>query len=146
MSNGTDAEFVFGEDSRIERNLAPIGKRITAFETDAGRASAAIKSLETSLGRDTEAIGQTHFEFLGKDMIGRTMSKRVALVNFAKIKMPWRQHIRSCKRGKARARKSTGRAISAANIIPGDDHAFGDRRLAAARIRKGNKSENRACD
>jgi len=94
MSNRADAEFVLGEECWIERNLAPISQRITTFQAYAGSASSSIKSLEICLGRDAKAIGQAHFNFLGEEMIGRAMAKDVALVDFAKVKRPWRQDIR----------------------------------------------------
>src|SRR5204862_200900 len=97
------------------------GKRVSGFDAGAGRTAPAIKSFEARFDRDTEAIRQSHFYFLGEEMIWRTMPKSVALIYSTKIKRPWRQDIGGREWRESGAGKSAGSAISAANIIAGDN-------------------------
>ena len=86
MSNRANTEFVFGEDSRVERNLVPICQRPARFQTDCLRAAATIKSFESRFRRDVKAIGQTHLDLLSEKMIRRPMAEPLALIKFTEEK------------------------------------------------------------
>ena len=88
MSNRSHTEFVFGEYGRIERNLVPISKRPSRFQTHGLHAATAIKSFQLCFGRDVKTVGQTKFDFLGEKIIGRPMAKSLALKKFSKEECP----------------------------------------------------------
>ena len=83
MSNGADAEFVFGEDCRIERNFVPIRKSPSCFQAHRLRAAASIEPFELRFGRYVKAIGQTHFYLLGEKIIGWSVAESLAFEKFA---------------------------------------------------------------
>ena len=93
MSNRADTEFVFGKYCRVERNLVPISKSPSCFQTHCLRAAAAIKSFELRFRRYVETIGQTHFHLLSEKIIGRSVAESLALEKFAEEKCPWGQHV-----------------------------------------------------
>src|SRR5205807_10513860 len=93
MSNRADPKFVFGEKCRIERNLIPISKSPSCFQTHCLRAAAAIKPFELRFGRYVETIWQPHFDLLSKEMIGRPVPESLSFIQFAEEKRPWRQYI-----------------------------------------------------
>src|SRR5436309_4086610 len=132
MSNSADAEFVFGEECWIKRNLVPISKSPSRFQTHCLRAAATIKSFELSFRGDSETIGQTHFDLLSEEIIGRPMTEPLALENLAKEKCPRRQYISLRCVGKTAARKSGRRAVGARYFLGRDDD-----RLLCCRLREG---------
>ena len=79
MSNGADAEFVFGKNCRVERNFIPISKRPSCFQTHRLRTAATIEPFELRFRRYVKAIGQTHFYLLGEKIIGWPMAEPLAL-------------------------------------------------------------------
>src|SRR5207253_6922547 len=81
VTNHADTEFVFGEECWIERNLVPIGKSPSCFQTHRPRATTAIESFELCFRCNAEAIGQTHFDFLSETVIGRSMAEPLAIEN-----------------------------------------------------------------
>ena len=154
MSNGADAEFVFGEDCRIERNLVPISKGPSCFETHRLHAATAIKSFELCFGRDVKTIRQTHFDLLGEKIIGRSVAESLALKKFAEEECPWRQHIGIYYVGETAARKLGWRAVCAGHFLVREEDwslASDDDRLlccclSEGRMIIGSQYETRACD
>ena len=112
MSNRADAEFVFGEDCWIERNLVPISKSPSCFQTHRLRAAAAIEPFELRFRRYVKTIGQTHFYLLGEKIIGRSVAEALALKKFAEEECPWRQHVGIYCVGETAARKLGRRAVA----------------------------------
>ena len=86
VSNRAHAEFVFGENRRIERNLVPISKSPARFQTHCLRAAAAIKSLKLCFGRYVETIWQPHLDLLSEEMIRRPVAESLSLIQFAEEK------------------------------------------------------------
>ena len=125
MSNGADTEFVFGEDCRIERNLVPISKGPSRFETHAPRAAAAIESFELRFRRYVKTIGQTHFYLLGEQIIGRSVAKSLTLKKFAEEECPWRQHVGIYCVGETAARKLGRRTVRAGHFFVRAGHFRG---------------------
>ncbi len=105
VSNRADAEFVFGEECWIERNLVPISKSPSRFQTHCLRAAATIESFELRFRRYVKTIGQTHFDLLGEKIIRRPVAEALALKKFAEEKCPWRQHVGIYGVGETAARK-----------------------------------------
>src|SRR6266487_1849053 len=89
VSNSADTEFVFGEECWIERDLVPISKSPSCFETHCLRAATTIKSFELCFRGNPKTIGQTHFDLLSEKVIGRPMTEPLALVNLSEEKGPW---------------------------------------------------------
>src|SRR5207248_2296545 len=50
MANGADPKLVLGEKRRVQRNLVPISERVTSFEANCLKSSAAIESFQLGLG------------------------------------------------------------------------------------------------
>jgi hypothetical protein len=111
VSNRADAEFVFGEDSWVERNLVPISKSPSCFQTHRLHAATPIKSFQLRFRRDVKTIRQTHFDLLGEQIIRRSMAEPLTLKKFAEEKRPWRQHIGIYRIGKTAARKHRWRTV-----------------------------------
>ena len=111
MSNRADAEFVFGEYCRIERNLVPISKSPSCFQTHCLRAATTIKSFQLCFRRYVKTIGQTHFDLLSEKIIGRSVAEPLTLKKFAEEKCPWRQHVGIYCIGKTAARKLGWRTV-----------------------------------
>src|SRR5213078_2928862 len=86
MSNRADPKFVFGEKCRIERNLIPISKSPSCFQTHCLRAAAAIKSLKLCFGSYVETTGQSHLDLLSEEMIRRPVAESLSLIQFAEEK------------------------------------------------------------
>src|SRR4051794_31669308 len=139
VANRADPELVFGEDGGVQRNLAPISEGVAAFYADGLHSATTVKAFELSFGGDTKAVGQAHFNLLAEEMIRKAVPSNVALIDFAKVKMPRRQDVGGRGRRKAAARKSPGRAVSAVHVVhvvAGDDDGL-FRRLAADRSGRG---------
>src|SRR4029077_746750 len=107
-----DTEFVFGEESWVERNLVPISQSPSRFQAHCLDAATAIKSFQLCFGRDVKTIRQTHFDLLSEQIIGWSMTDPPSLKKFAEEKRPWRQHVGIYRIGKTAARKGGRRAIS----------------------------------
>src|SRR5437868_12762731 len=138
MTDRPNPEFVFDKNGWIERNFSPIGERITAFQAHRLKAAAAVEAFELGLRRDPKAAGETHFHFLGEEVIRRTVLERVPFVDFTEVKLPWRQHVGGCQRRETRAGEPARGAVSTANVIAGNDNDFlGAGDLAANRFVSG---------
>src|SRR6476660_1273344 len=88
------SEFILPEYGWVEWDLSPISKSVSRFHADGGRSAVTVESLELAFGRDAEPVRQSHFHFLGEEIIGRAVVKNVALVNCVKSKSPGWQDIR----------------------------------------------------
>src|SRR6266566_4392317 len=121
VSNSADTEFVFGEECWIERDLVPISKSPSCFQTYRPRATTTVESFELCFRGNPKAIGQSHFDLLSEKMIGRPMAKPLALVNLSEEKCPWRQYIGLRCVGKTAAGKSGWRTVSAWHFFTGHD-------------------------
>ena len=108
VSNSADTEFVFREESWIERNLVPISKSPSCFQTHCLHAATAIKSFQLCFGRYVKTIGQTHFDLLSEKIIWRSVAESLTLKKFAEEKRPWWQHVGIYCIGKTAARKPGG--------------------------------------
>jgi hypothetical protein len=86
VPNSADAEFVFGEERWVKRNLIPISKSPACFKAYCLRATATIKSFELCFGRYVKTIRQTHFNFLSEKMIGRPVAESLTLIKLAEEK------------------------------------------------------------
>src|SRR5205085_8498322 len=98
-------------------NLVPISQGITRFNARARRPATTVEPFKAGFHGHTEPVRQSHFDFLGKQMIRRPMPKSVPLIYSTQVERPRREHISSCERGEARTRKSPRRPISAADIV-----------------------------
>ena len=146
MSNRADAEFVFGEDCRIERNLVPISKSPSRFQTHCPRAAAAIEPFELRFRRYVETKGQTHFYLLGEKIIGRSVAEALALKKFAEEECPWRQHVGIYCVGETAARKLGWRTVRAGHFFARAGHFRGrdnDRSLSCCLRRRRNDSRQK---
>ena len=81
MENVPDANFVFGEDRRVQRNLVPIRKCIPAFNAECRSLSIAIEMLDIAFNGNIEAIRQTHFTLQGPVIIRRTIMHIIEFIN-----------------------------------------------------------------
>jgi hypothetical protein len=142
MSDRADAELIFRKNGRVQRDFSPIGKGIAAFHANGLHSAATIEPFELPLDRDSKAMGQPHFDFLGEKIVRKAMTKNVAFVNLAEIEMPRRQNVSRRGRRKARSGKSTGSAISAVDIISCHDD-LGSRVLGANGLTECEKSQTR---
>src|SRR5437870_3423082 len=124
VTNRADTEFVFGEECWIERNLVPIRKSPSCFQTHCLRAATAIKSFELCFGGNPKTIGQTHFDLLGETVIGRPMAEPLALENLSEEKCPWWQYIGLRRVGKAAARKSWRRTVGGRHFLACNDNGL----------------------
>ena len=122
MTNCADAELIFRKESRVQRNLVPIGQRPSAFETDGLEARTAVETLGLDFCRQAEPIRQPHLNLLREKVVGRTIAE-ITLVNCPEEKCPWRQNVRRSGRRCTRARKPRRRTIRAWDFLPGDDDA-----------------------
>src|SRR6266487_5641907 len=121
VSNSADTEFVFGEECWIERDLVPISKSPSCFETHRLRTATTIKSFELCFRGNPKTIGQTDFDLLSEEVIGRPVTEPLALVNLSEEKCPWWQYIGSRCVGETAAGKSGRRAVSGRHFLAGDD-------------------------
>ena len=124
MANGADAKLVLSEQSWVQRNLVPISEGVTAFEADRLKPAATIEPLQFCFGRETKPVRQTHLYFLGEEMVGEIVTEGVALIDCPKIKCPRREDISTGGRRETRTREPARSAISAGDIVPGDDDTF----------------------
>src|SRR6266550_744813 len=136
VSNSADTEFVFGEECWIERNLVPISKSPSCFQTYRPRATTTVESFELCFRGNAKTVGQAHLDLLSEEVIGRPMAEPLALVNFSEEKRPWRQDIGLRCVGKTAAGKSGWRTVSAWHFFTGDDDLLlGNSGLRAGRAR-----------
>jgi hypothetical protein len=124
VSNGADAEFILGEECRIQGDLIPISKRPSRFQTDCLRAAAAIEPFELRFGCYVDTPGKTHLDLLSEKMIRRAVAKPLTFIKFAEEKCPWRQHVCIHRVGKTAARKSRRRAVRAWHFLACDDNCL----------------------
>src|SRR5438552_1415974 len=148
MTNRADTEFVFCKECWIERNLVPIGKSPSCFQTHRLRAATAIKSFELCFSGNPKTIGQTHFDLLGETVIGRPMAEPLALKNLAEEKCPWRQYVSIRQVGEPAARKSRRRAVGTGHFLAAHDDLLlgGNSRLRADRLVASKKKQASACN
>ena len=125
VSNRADAEFVFCEKCWIERNLVPISKSPSCFQTHCSRAAATIEPFELRFRRYVKTIGQTHFDLLGEKIIGRSVAEALTLKKFAEEECPWRQHVGIYCVGETAARKLGWRAVRAGHFFVRAGHCPG---------------------
>src|SRR5258708_28168967 len=100
------AKFVFGKQCRVQWNLVPIGERVARFDAETLVLKIAVKALLTELESDSEAMWQSHFDFFSEEMVRRSVTERVAFINYPSVNAARRQHIRISQIGKTAARKS----------------------------------------
>src|SRR5437773_7780936 len=147
VSNSADTEFVFGEECWIKRNLVPISKSPSCFQTHCLCAATTIKSFELCFRGNPKTIGQTHFDLLSEKIIGRPVAEPLALKNLAEEKCPWRQNVGPRCVEKPAARKSWRRAVGTGHFLAAhDDLLLGNSRLRADRLVASKKKQASACD
>src|SRR5262249_20620796 len=117
VSNGADAKFVFGENRRVQRNLVPISKSPSRFETHGLRATTAIKSFPLRFRRYVETPGQTHFDLLSEKMIRWSVPKSLSFIQFAEEECPRGQHVGIYCVGKTATRIRRRRAVGAGDFF-----------------------------
>src|SRR5260370_24179879 len=81
VQDATGVEFVFGKQRRIQWDLVPIGERIPRFDAEALVLEITIKAFLIDFESEPEAIRQSDFDFFSEEMIRRSMTERVALIN-----------------------------------------------------------------
>jgi hypothetical protein len=87
------AELVFGKQGRVKRDLAPIGKSVARFDTEALVLEITVKTFLAHFERNAEAIRQADFNFFGEEMIGRSVPERVAFVDEAGVNCAGWKHV-----------------------------------------------------
>src|SRR5207302_3205300 len=111
--NPPGAKFVFGKQCRVQWNLVPVGERIARFHAKALVLKVAVESFLGDFECNAKTIRQAHFDFFSEEMVRRSVTECVPLVNDSGINRAWRQHIRVSQIRKTAARKSRRRTISA---------------------------------
>src|SRR6478672_2313297 len=93
MEDVTDAEFVFHEDRRVERDLVPIRNGKAAFDAERTLLGGSAMVVERVFKRDPEPVRQTDLDFLREQVRWLIELERVALVDEAGENSTGRQHI-----------------------------------------------------
>ena len=93
MENIADSRFEFGEDSWVERNLVPIGERITPFDTKRRVLSISVVVLDVVFESNVEPIRQTNFTFFGEMVIRIAEVDDVVFVNQAGVNRARRKNV-----------------------------------------------------
>src|SRR5438477_7718771 len=91
MQDVANAEFVFDEDRRVERDFVPIRESITAFDAERALLGAPAEIFDRVLDSDAEATREAEFDFLGETVIRAIEMLRVALVNQSGVNRAGRQ-------------------------------------------------------
>src|SRR4029079_5114316 len=120
MEDFSRAEFVFGEQRRIERNLVPIGQRPTCFNAEVAVRYVTLGKLDLVLYCYAEPIGQAYFYLLSQEVISWSMRIEVSFVDQPCEHTTSRKHIGIGERRKTAAGKSTWCTISTRQFIAHD--------------------------
>ena len=105
MQNMANAEFVFGENSRVKRYYVPVGKRVARFEAKRSFLSRSPIRFDLVFDCHAEAVGKAKLKFLGIGKVGAIKGQGVALKYRSRINSPRWQHIAGDQIREAAARK-----------------------------------------
>src|SRR5205085_12175653 len=141
MEDVADAELVFHEESRVERDCVPIRQGITAFDADRAFLGGPAMIFDRVFKRQAEPARQTDLDFLRKHVIWPIELEGVALINEPGEDGPRRQHI-SLGEIRKTAPGEVGRsAIGTRHFFTGDDKTLALNSLPRERLSERHKAE-----
>src|ERR1700731_2434094 len=136
MEDSSTAEFIFGKNRWVQRNLFPIRKGVTRFETEAPELRFIGVMLDIGFHCDIDAVRQTSFRLDSKIMIRPSEMNDRIFVDKAGIDRARRQHVCVCNWREARLGKTDGCAVGTGQFLSGDNDLFVAGSLTNSRCRE----------